>query len=103
MRQKENECVEETCRVWLTELNEDEIPPWCRIQGVVSHVQPHHVLHIELYHLVAGVGFDPPQQQSTLVLGGGLSQTQLHIMQNVVPLRQHLGRSCQNDWSRNKG
>lgn len=95
--------LEDTFREGLAEVNEDEIRPWCGIQSVVRHVQPHHVLHKELYHLSAGVGVDPLQQQSTLILRGRLSHTQLHIMQNVVLLRQHLCCSCQNDRRRNKG
>lgn len=47
----------------LAEANEDETPPWCRTQSIVCRIQPHHVLHIELYHLEAGVGADPAQQQ----------------------------------------
>lgn len=103
LRKKRRSVLEDTFREGLAEVNEDEIPPRCRIQRVVRHVQPHHVLHKELYHLSAGVGVDPLQQQSTLILRGRLSHTQLHIMQKMVPLRQHSCCSCQNDCSRNKG
>ena len=72
------------------------------MKGVFGLVHIHQVLHVELYHLHVGGGVDPPQQQSTWVLRGRLSHTELHIMHNVVPFRQHSGGSCQNDRRRNK-
>lgn len=61
-------CIKFTFGEGLAEVNEDEVSPGGGIQGVVRHVQPHHVLHIELDHLSAGGGVDAPQQQSTSVL-----------------------------------
>lgn len=71
----------------LAEVNEDEIPPRCRTQSVVHCIQPDHVLHIELYHLEAGVGIYPTQQQQAApILWRRFSHYELHIMQNVVAL-----------------
>ena len=61
-------CIKFTFGEGLAEVNEDDVSPRGGIQGVVGHIQPHHVLHVELDHLRAGGGVDAPQQQPASVL-----------------------------------